>query len=52
MIIVEIKERKDGSALVTFDMTKKEQKLLIERGFIGLLEDKIEEDKKRKGRTK
>ena len=48
MEILEIKEQEDGSALVTLDLTREEQRLLIEKGFNTVLIEYIEKEKRKK----
>lgn len=46
--IVELIEHPDGSATVKLDLDEKAQMLLIEAGFIKVLEDKIKNDRQQK----
>ena len=42
MKVISIDERKDGSAVLYADLTKREVTLLIEKGFITLLKEYTE----------
>ena len=42
MKVLSIDERKDGSAILNVDLTEREVTMLIEKGFITLLEEYTE----------
>jgi hypothetical protein len=46
MNILEFKENKDGSAIITMDMTGEEKSYCIEAGFISMLKNYIEKTRK------
>ena len=44
MIIPDIKKHEDGSATIVAELTKLEMQVLVEAGFIKILEDYIKKD--------
>ncbi len=47
MKVKSLKENKDGSALVTLDMTQEENRILVEYAVVNLLKEHVEREEKK-----